>query len=174
MTTTPIETPRMILRSTREMDGGFCLSLWLDDEMGRYLADPPRALADEAELTFAHGIEEDEGWYPFVGWNRETGKPMATCSAVPCPDGITWDIGYAVHRDDWRQGYGREMVAALIGFCRTRGGRVITAEAAQENAASCALLRSLGFIVARESSFAKRLTDIRYSSYIFRLEFDAE
>lgn len=39
MTTTPIETPRMILRSTREMDGGFCLSLWLDDEMGRYLAD---------------------------------------------------------------------------------------------------------------------------------------
>lgn len=170
MMTDDIYTDRLRIRSTREADGEFCLSLWLDEEMGKYLSDPPRELADEAELNFAKGIEQDDGWYPFVAELRETGARIATCSLVPDANETCWDIGYCVHRNFWRQGYATEMVRALIEFARSRGGRIFTADVAKENAASCALMRKLGFVPIESGTFKKRLTDIVYEQYTYRLE----
>ncbi len=169
MTTQDILTPRLRIRSTREADGPLCLSLWLDEEGGRYLADPPRDKADEAELNFAVGIEQDEGWYPFVAFARD-GAFIGTCSLVPSADGVTWDLGYCVAQAYWRQGYATEMITALLQFARSRGGRVFTAAVAQQNAGSNAVLRKLGFTVAATGSFAKRGTDIVYPEYLYRLE----
>ncbi len=173
MTTNDIATERLILRSTQESDGEFCLSLWLDDEMGRYLSDPPRALADDLELNFARGIEDDEGWYPFIAVRRDTGERIGTCSLVPSEDGACWDLGYCVHRDYWRQGIATEMIRALIDYGRARGGRAFTADVAKENAGSNAVLRKLGFRPVKEGTFRKRLTDIVYESYTYRLELDS-
>lgn len=172
MMTDNIYTDRLRIRSTREADGEFCLSIWLDDEMGKYLSDPPRALADEAELNFAKGIEQDGGWYPFVAELRETGERIATCSLVPNQDETQWDIGYCVHRNYWRQGIAAEMVRALIQFARSRGGRVFTADVAKDNAASNALMHKLGFSPADGGTFRKRLTDIVYQQYTYRLEIE--
>ena len=170
MTTEPIRTERLMLRSTRESDGEFCLSMWLDDEMGKYLSDPPRELADEAELNFAVGIEKDEGWYPFVVELNETGQLIGSCSMVPEGDGVTWDMGYCVHKDYWRQGYATEMIRALISWGCDRGGRSFTAAVAKENVGSNAVLRKLGFHIEKTGKFKKRLTDIVYDEYVYRLD----
>lgn len=139
--------------------------------MGRYLADPPRALADERYLNFAVGIEEDEGWYPMVAIHRETRAFVGTCSVVPTEDGACWDLGYCIHRDYWRQGYGTEMVSRLIAEGQAHGVSNFTAAVAQENEASCALCRKLGFRVwKRDGSFRKTGTEIVYPEYIWRLE----
>lgn len=172
MTTKDIETPRLIIRSTREADGPFCLSIWLDPEMGRYLSDPPLELADERELNFAVGIEEQEGWYPYVAISKETGEGVGTCSAVPMEDPKHWDLGYCIHKKYWRKGYGFEMVKALIDFGYENGARIFTANVARENAGSNALERKLGFHAAGESSFQKRGTDIVYDEIIYRLELE--
>ena len=100
-----IETKRLLIRGTRESDGPACLEIWLDDEMGKYLADPPKDKADEAELNFAVGIENDDNWYPMVVFHKITGDFLGTCSIVPMDDGKRWDFGYAVHKKYWRQGY---------------------------------------------------------------------
>lgn len=164
-------TDRLILRPTREADGPACLDIWLDDDMGRYLSDPPRALADERYLNFAVGIEEDEGWYPMVAIHRETGAFVGTCSVVPTEEGACWDLGYCIHRDFWRQGYATEMVSRLIEEGHKRGAKAFTAAVAQENAASCALCRKLGFRVWKDDgTFRKTGTEIVYREYIWRLE----
>lgn len=169
MMTDDIFTDRLRIRSTREADGDFCLSLWLDDEMGKYLSDPPRELADDMELNFAMDIEHDDGWYPFVVELRDTGERIATTSLVPSEDESTWDIGYCVHKNYWRQGIATEMVRALIDFARNRGGHTFTANVAKENAASCALMRKLGFAPEDSGTFRKRLTDIVYEQFTWRL-----
>lgn len=164
-------TERLLIRPTRESDGPACLDIWLDVEMGRYMADPPRDKADEAELNFAVGIEQDEGWYPMVMIHRESGDFLGTCSVVPMDDGACWDLGYAVHQRYWRQGYGTETLSRLIEAGRAQGVRAFTAAVAQENAASNALLRKLGFRVWKDDgSFRKRGTDIVYKEYVYRLE----
>lgn len=170
MTTDDLKTKRLIIRSTREADSAFCLGIWLDPEMGRYLADPPREKADDNELNFAVGIETQEGWYPFVAISKETGAYIGTCSTVPSEDQTCWDLGYCVHQTYWRQGYATEMILALIDFGRRNGGRTFTASVAKENAASNAVLTKLGFHVEREDSFRKRGTDIVYPEYVYKLE----
>ncbi len=166
-----IETARLHIRATREADGPACLEIWLDDEMGRYMADPPREKADEAELHFAVGIENDEGWYPMVMIHRASGDFLGTCSVVPMDGGRRWDLGYAVHQKYWRQGYGTEALQALIERGKAQGVTAFSANVAQENTASNALLRKLGFRVCKDTgSFRKRLTDIVYLEYTYLLE----
>ena len=166
-----IETERLLIRSTRESDGSACLDIWLDDEMGKYMADPPRDKADEAYLHFAVGIENDEGWYPMVVHHKETGDFLGTCSVVPMDDGTRWDFGYAVHKKFWRQGYATEILQKLIVLGREKGIKRFSAKVAKENVASNAVLRKLGFGVWKdEGSFPKRCTDIVYAEYTYLLE----
>lgn len=170
MLTNDLETPRLLLRSTREEWGPLCLELWLDPEMGRYLADPPREKADADYLSFGRGIEQEEGWFPFVAFSRATGELIGTCSVVPTEEGTCWDLGYVVHRSHWRQGYCTEMLRALMDWGRSCGARAFSASVAQENAASNAVMRKLGFHVAREGEFRKRGTALVYPEYIYRRE----
>ncbi len=169
MTTNNIETERLILRSTRESDADFCLSMWLDDEMGKYMSDPPRDKADAATLNFAQGIESDESWYPFVAILKETGEAIGTCSIIPMENPTHWDLGYAIHKNYWRQGYATEMLTAVIDFAYAKGARKFTAKVAQENAGSNGVMRKLGFVVEKEGSFKKLCTDIVYADYTYVL-----
>jgi RimJ/RimL family protein N-acetyltransferase len=170
MITDDIITDRLIIRSTREEDGPFCLSIWLDNEMGRYLADPPRDKADEEELNFGKDIENEDGWYPFVAILKETGEFIGTCSVVPMDDDRRWDLGYCVHKNYWRQGYASEIIQALVDFGHKKGGMKFTANVAKENEGSNAVLKKLGFYIETEGTFKKRQTDIVYEQYTYRLD----
>lgn len=165
------ESDRLYIRATREADGPACLDIWLDDEMGKYMADPPRHKADEATLNFAVGIENDDGWYPMVVFCKCNGDFLGTCSVVPMDENQRWDLGYAIHKKYWRQGYGAELLTSLINLGKRQGIKRFTAKVAKDNAASNALLRKLGFRVAADTeSFSKRGTDIVYAEYTYLLE----
>ena len=132
------------------------------------MIDPPRDKVDDATLNFAVGIETQEGWYPFMAISKETGEFIGACSVVPNEDNTRWDLGYSVHKNYWRQGFGTEMIQAMIDFGYENGGRKFTADVAQANEGSNAVLRKLGFYVEKEDSFKKRQTDIVYDSYVYR------
>lgn len=166
-----IETPRLLLCATTKEDVPFSLDLWTDPETCYYLADPPRDRADEQYLSWGKDVETEEGWYPMIVILRETGERIGTCSLVPYPDENRWDLGYALHRQYQRQGYGTEMIRAMIEYGRAHGGRVFTADVAKENAGSNAVLRKLGFAPVREGSFTKRNTEIVFESFTYQLEF---
>lgn len=166
-----METERLLIRATRETDGAACLDIWLDDEMGKYMSDPPRNKADEATLNFAVGIEDDDGWYPMVVFLKTTGDFLGTCSIVPMDNGKRWDFGYAVHKKYWRQGYATEILRKLIELGRKNGVRSFSANVAKENVASNAVLNKLGFRVWKDDgSFGKRGTDIVYAEYTYLFE----
>lgn len=172
MTPKLIETERLIMRRLREDDSPLCFSIWLDDEMGKYLSDPPREKADDEYMNFAKGIEFDESWYPFIAVSKDTNDFIGTCSIVPQKDSKQYDLGYSVHRKFWRQGYATEMIKALINFGYSNGVRVFTAKVAQDNVASNAVLKKLGFYVIEEGCFKKQGTDIVYKDFTYRLDMD--
>lgn len=167
-----LATKRLIIKSTKKEDTDFCLDIWLDDEMGKYLSDPPRDKAGEAYLKWKETVEDYDGCYYFIAVSKDTGDYIGTCSAVPSDDKIHWDLGYAIHKKYWRQGYATEMIKALIDFSYEKGGRKITADVAQQNPGSNAVLRKLGFYVEREGTFKKSGTDIVYDEYTYRLDLE--
>ena len=54
----------------------------------------------------------------------------------------------------------------MIDFGYAKGGRKFTADIAQENTASNAVIKKLGFTVEKEGSYKKSKTNIVYPNYI--------
>lgn len=167
-----LETNRLIIRSTKKEDADFCLNIWLDDEMGKYLSDPPREKAGDTYLEWKENVEIYDGCYYFVAISKETGEYIGTCSTIPSEDKKHWDLGYAIHKNYWRQGYATEMITALIDFCYINGGNKITAPVARENIGSNAVLKKLNFYIEKEGTFKKCGTDIIYDEYTYRLDLE--
>ena len=161
--------PRVAIRNYEKSDLNFVTGMWLDEENGRYLSDPTAAYVDERFQRALDTLQDErEGGY-FIIETADTAQRIGSCSAFPGETAGEYDIGYCIHKACWRRGYGREAVALLLDWLRTQGAQRVTAEAAVENKASCALLRSLGFKEEKKSSFRKYRMDVSYDSVIYAL-----
>ncbi|MDE7261012.1 MAG: GNAT family N-acetyltransferase [Oscillospiraceae bacterium] len=157
---------RIVIRDYAPEDVAFCTDMWFDPENGRYLSDPDREHVDEVFQSALDGLQDSESGYYLVVELRESGERMGTCCAFP-EEGV-YDIGYCIHKNWWRQGYGTELVELVASWVREQGGTAITAEAARENRASRVLLEKCGFQVVRESRFQKYHMDVWFDSLIYR------
>jgi len=145
----------LLIKSTKKADTDFCIDIWSDNEMGKYLSDPPRDKAGDSYIEWKEEVEIYDGCYYFVAMSKETENCIGTCSAAPIKESNCWDIGYAVHKSYWRQNDGAEMIKGLIDFCYNNGARKITADVAVQNLGSNAVLRKLGFYIEKEGTFKK-------------------
>ena len=81
-----LEKNRLMIKSTKKQDTDFCLDIWLDDDMGKYLSDPPREKANDTYLNWKESVEIHAGCYYFIAVSKENGSYIETCSAVPSED----------------------------------------------------------------------------------------
>ena len=165
-----IRTPRLLIRNYRKEDREFCLSLWCDEENGRYMSDPARKNIDEKYLACIDEMEDNPEGYYLIAELRETGMPVGTCCVFS--ESGNCDIGYCVSKDHWREGLGTEMVGALISLARALGGKSVTGEVADVNRASVALLRGLGFREERKARYKKWGEDTWFDSCFYRLDLE--
>ncbi len=78
-----------------------------------------------------------------------------------------FDLGYIIHEDFWRQGYGREAVCGAIAWAKGQGIGELVANMALDNVPSWSLAESVGML--RTSVFANPKN--RYKeTYIYRLQ----
>lgn len=141
-----LTTERFTLRPLQRSDAAALYPTLSDPRQCLYLTRP--AFGSEEELW---------GWLAEPGWQGRTwiaqdaaGDVAARFVAVPAHEQGVEDIGYitCVHRQ--REGIAREGMAALIAHLfalpvEEGGARKLTAEVDTRNAASIALLESLGF-----------------------------
>lgn len=160
---------RVTVRNYEKSDLDFVAGMWLDEENGRYLSDPTPAYVDD---RFQHALDtlqdSPDGCYLIIE-ETGTGRPIGSCSVFFGETAAEFDIGYCIHKTQWRQGYGREAVALVLEWLRRQGAERVTAEAAAENTASNALLRSLGFAAVSAGSFSKYRMGITYDSIVYEL-----
>lgn len=167
---TDLHTSRITIRNHRASDLPSVTAMWFDEENGRYMSDPTKEYVDEKYQKALDGLEDNpEGYYLVVEQN-DTKKIIGTCCIFPDEKKECFDIGYCVHKDCWRKGYGTEIIALITAWVRENGGAEIAAEVAKENTASRSLLESNGFKVKRESSFKKYNMGIVFESYIYSLK----
>lgn len=153
------ETERLILRRPRDEDIKPLLTSWSDPEMTRYTdvrEDVPGFLAALiADMQVKRPGETDPGgpWYQFVAERRADGEVVADVGiGFGVPGERQVEIGYRVLPAFQRQGYGREAVAGMIDYLiASHDIHRFVGISASANAASIALLLSLGF--RREGHF---------------------
>ncbi len=148
-----IESDRLILRRPRPGDFDSFLVSWSDPAMTRYTFVRPNPAAFIAELIAEMG-EKAPGetgpsgpWYQYAIERRDDGALVGDIGVgFGVPGEHQVELGYRIHPDHQRRGYGREAVAAIIGHLIERHAvHRFVAVAAAANAGSIALLRALGF-----------------------------
>ena len=165
-----IETPRLLIRSYQRNDKGFILSLWGDRENGKYMADPACENVDEKYLACVDGMEDDPDGYYLIAELKEDGARVGTCCAFP--ENENYDIGYCISKDHWREGLGTEMIAALICWIKTQGGKSVTGEVADMNRASVALLHKFGFSEDRKTRYKKWGEETYFDAHYYKLRLE--
>ena len=162
-----IHGKRIYLRSYDKNDVSFVSGMWFDEENGKYLSDPTLDFIDDVFQSALDNIQDSEDGFYFVVC-LDSGERIGSASTFPNEDKTEYDIGYCIHKDFWKNGYGTEAVSVLVDWIRSKGAKSVTAEAAIENKGSCRLLEKLGFAVKEETEFSKYHMDIKYKSYIYR------
>lgn len=161
-----IETSRLIIRSWKRSDKEFTLALWGDRENGKYMSDPACENVDEQYLQCIDEMEDNpEGYYLIA--ELKNGQSIGTCCAFP--EEANYDIGYCVNKKYWREGYGTEMVNALIQWIKANGGKSVTGEVADDNVASVALLTKLGFLEDRKTRYKKWGEETYFDAHYYKL-----
>lgn len=98
--------------------------------------------------------------YHYAAVLKESGKLIGACHLSP--EGEEAEIGWILHRDCWRQGYGFEMANALLAFAfDDLGLRRIIATCDAENTASYSLMEKLG--MRREGLFIEARPGVKGS-----------
>lgn len=117
--------------------------------------EPPPQLADlEARFrAIAGGRSQDgrEQWLNWTVWDRITDAAVGLVEATVRED-KTVAIAYMIRSSLWRQGYGREAVAAVIDVLFAAGARTIETEIDTRNRASLGLVAALGFALIERRS----------------------
>ncbi|KAF5075401.1 Acetyltransferase (GNAT) domain protein [anaerobic digester metagenome] len=167
----PIEliTSRLRLRNYTSADLDFVMSMWNDPEMGKYMPDPAYDDIDESYRKALNELQDDEECRYLIAERSDTGERIGACSFLPSPDGRIYDLGYSVHSDHWNQGYATEMAQAMIDHAQANGAEKITAPVHQENIASNAVMKKLGFTVIGETSCKKYGTGRLLPEYLYEL-----
>lgn len=166
--TQELETGRLLLRRLSIDDSEMMYNNWASDpQVARFVRwDAHRSWATTAEL-----LNEWEKHYPepdFYQWgieNKHSGVLFGTISLTPCHDlktgwhlnterlGDAWEVGYAIGRKWWNQGYATEALCAVRDYWfGTVGGQWLAAFHANENIASSAVLQKAGFVYDHDAT----------------------
>lgn len=136
-----IRTARLTLRRARIEDLDAVHAVLGNRQATRFWSTPPHATIEESRVWLQSMIDapadaSDDYLVEFEG--RVIGK--AGCWRLP-------EIGFILHPDFWGRGLAREALEAVIArvFSRFPVG-ALTADVDPRNAASLALLKSLGFV----------------------------
>jgi ribosomal-protein-alanine N-acetyltransferase len=133
-----------------------------DPEVHRFVPhEPPRSVAD-VEAVFRRFLAGPQSrWYNWIVVLKASGEAIGSVQITKRPDGVAL-LGYWLLRPWWRRGFAKEACAAVLDWLRADPeARTAAAEIDTRNAASIALVESLGFrrvAVTKDADFFKGST----------------
>lgn len=144
-----IETKRLQLRPTKDIDLGDLADLYGDAEVMQYIL-PPLNRTIVAEMINWFQKEWNQlGYGHFALFEKKSGKFIGQCGLqkfLGKPDGKEVELAFVIAKAFWGQGYATEATEAVLDFGFTRGGLYrIVAVTMEENRSSKRVLEKSGF-----------------------------
>uniref|UniRef100_UPI00345C149A GNAT family N-acetyltransferase n=1 Tax=Sphingomonas bacterium TaxID=1895847 RepID=UPI00345C149A len=141
-----IESARLRMRPLSVDDAEAMHVVYSDEEAMRYWSHPALGSLEEsrAELTKKTASSDWRAWAITL---KGDDTAIGQLAAHEKRQGKVIEIGYALARPLWGQGYAREAVSRLLDLLfREEGNRRVFADTDPDNTGSNSLLESLGFV----------------------------
>ncbi|MFK7838293.1 MAG: GNAT family N-acetyltransferase [Sulfitobacter sp.] len=161
---TVLKTERLILRPFEVGDVDELFAVFSNAEAMTFWSTPPHADRDQtAKLVHETMAADPETSAEFV--MEFEGRVVGKAGFWNLPE-----IGYILHPDYWRRGFGREALQAVIayGFEERKLARII-ADVDPDNAGSIALLTKLGFAETGRKKNTMEIGGTWFDSVYFEL-----
>jgi len=144
-----LETERLILRKFQKSDFEAVHSYASSFDNTIYMPFGPNSEEETKEFidrSIASAEEEPCTNYQFAVISKETGKLLGACGiGDEASSDNNAEVGWILHRDNWKQGYGTEMAFALLKFgFEDLSYRRIVAYCDAENTGSYKIMEKLG------------------------------
>jgi RimJ/RimL family protein N-acetyltransferase len=144
-----LSTRRLYLEPLKAAHAELLVDPLQHDELYRFIPTSPLPLDQlRKRYAFLQGGQSPDGkekWLNWVLFLRHGGLPVGTFEAT-VREGGDADVAYAIFPSYWRQGFAKEAAWAVIEHLRAEHGvRCFGADIDSRNAASIALVESLGF-----------------------------
>jgi RimJ/RimL family protein N-acetyltransferase/3-methyladenine DNA glycosylase AlkD len=169
-----LKTPRLILRKARPEDlDAIWQNVWRDESIADQMLWRPTRTRDEAidrlERTMAYQAQAPA----YFVCLKATGEPIGFAGIWQVEDGVFEDSGICVAAAHQNQGYGKEILAALLGlaFDRLKAHGFIYS-CFQENARSAAVCKAFGFAYTHSQNGVRQWDGHPYISDCYRLDKD--
>jgi ribosomal-protein-alanine N-acetyltransferase len=163
----PLVGKQIIIRNYEKSDLGFLTDMCFDKENGKYLSDPTAKYVDEKYRKALDTLDESQFGYYLVIELANIPESVGSFCIYPNEDNKSYEIGYCIHKNHWKKGYGSEAVSLVLDWLKKQGANKVSAEAAADNIASNALLQKYGFEIETGSKFKKYNMDIYFESNIY-------
>lgn len=173
--TVKINTERLVLRKFNESDAKEIFENWISDpEVAKYMVWNPQKDISETEKWLHKCISKYEK-LDIYNWGielKESGELIGSISANKFEnDYECYEIGYALGRKYWGNGYATEALKSVVEFLvRDVGIRKIVCRYAKENQASGSVIRKNGFIYKGRGEYTSIDGNRKFESEEYYLE----
>ena len=149
-----IETPDLILVKGKLSDWkDMYYNVWRHPESARYMFWSPTTNETDAQARMERTIAFQREHDGYQVYEKATGKAIGFAGVKQVADGIYEESGICLGPDYVGRGYGRQILRALIEYCKENFGAVeFQYSSRAENLASIALARSFGFVLTGEET----------------------
>ena len=142
-----LETERLILRKAEDKDlDSIWQRVWKNETLSEMMLWTPTLTYDEAKERLERTKAYQAQYHAFFVCLKENDEPIGFAGVREPQPGEFEESGVCIAKEYQKQGYGKEVLHALIGlvFDRLNGSRFLCS-CFHENTASAALIRSCGF-----------------------------
>lgn len=166
-----LETERLLLRKFEDGDVDGIFDMRRDPEVMRFISDVQTEREEsEAWMTRISSLWQSEGIGYCALVEKSTSEVAGWCGLWKIPETKEIEVGYAVAKRKWGNGYATEAAAAMVGHgFGSLGLDRIVAVAFPENEASIKVMRKLGMEYVMTGEFyGKELVQYAISREMWR------
>jgi RimJ/RimL family protein N-acetyltransferase len=143
-----LETPRLLVRPFRVADVARLVALFADPAVAQFVGDGQPLSEEDASLWVSRSTENlARHGYGTGAVIRRKDHAMIGWAGFARPQEGPEQVIYGLDAAHWRQGYGKEILKALIDFADERGHASVWATVDPANTASIRLLDQEGFVL---------------------------
>lgn len=151
---------RLHFRDLSTKDTSALIQIYSEVEAMKFRANPP-VLNTEDALKMIDQAQQEDTNFSSKRWavvRKDTNTLIGTVVLNYDKQNRTCTIGYSIGKTSWNNGYGKELLKAMVGEIRSTNCTLIKALVHPHNLASIAILKKLQFYQAAVSASENLLT----------------